>query len=208
MLSTRCYWLKCLAGLALLAIVSGCSSSTSKSPSAARQDTKPKPLGNGTPTGSFLAGKPGFPLAGPPNLTPASPPQPPSSTAVSPVPPATHNTRPVGPYGVRQITLGLNDLRQAGLLLVNYYNENNSWPRNDAELRDALREMPTVYKAIQLGDYILVPLKNPQLVPGAQTVLIYERLPDKAGIRLVLFGDGSVKRVNQAEFQQLKLPPP
>jgi hypothetical protein len=118
------------------------------------------------------------------------------------------NTRPVGPFGVRQITLGLNDLRQAGALLLAYYSENNGWPRNDVELQTALREMPNVYKAIQSGDYIFVPAKNPNLTPGAQTVIIYEKLPDKSGIRLVLFGDGSVKRMSLGEFNQLKLPMP
>ncbi len=135
----------------------------------------------------------------------------PSASAVSGAPTSSShqtNTRPIGPLGVRQITLSLNDLRQAGALLLAYYNENNGWPRNEVELQTALREMPYVYKAILSGDYIFVPAKNPDLIPGAQTVIIYEKLPDKSGIRLVLFGDGSVKRISLSEFKQLKLSTP
>ncbi|MCS7167827.1 MAG: hypothetical protein RMI91_06635 [Gemmatales bacterium] len=184
----------------LLSWLAGCSDSTAKKPTVAQQGNNPKPVGDPGSNQSGTPNKPPFPLIGP--SIPTVP------TQVATPPQASHNTRPIGPLGVRQITLGLNDLRQAGILLANYYNENNSWPRNDNELRDALREMPIVYKAIQVGDYVFAPLSNPTLPPGPQTVLIYERLPDKAGIRLVLFGDGSVKRMTPGEFNQLKLPPP
>ncbi|GBD35820.1 hypothetical protein HRbin36_00935 [bacterium HR36] len=193
-----------------LGIFSGCSDSSSKPSQSAQKGDQATALQHNPPAASPPGAKPGFPLAKPPIVpAPSSPPQSatlptPASTASQPA----HNTRPVGPYGIRQITLGLNDLRQAGLLLLGYYDQNHCWPRNEAELRDALREMPAVYKAIQIGDYIFAPAKNLNLVPGTQTVLIYEKLPDKAGTRLVLFGDGSVKRLNAAEFAQLKLPPP
>jgi len=194
-------------------LATGCGGPSDKpSPQAKGTDTQvpeQKPFGSqpGGPEKPFFPFPPILPAGGTPSATPpgsVASPAIPASPAAAP----QTNTRPVGPFGVRQITLGLNDLRQAGALLLAYYNENNGWPGDTAELQAALREMPHVYKAIQTGDYVFVPAKNPGLPPGSQTVIIYEKLPDKSGIRLVLFGDGSVKRVSAGEFSQLKVPVP
>lgn len=200
-------WLRCLLLVPFLGFLAGCSESPRKPSVAVQGDGATKPLAQDSHTQQ--PAKPGFPLAGPPGVTAASTPPQASAPQTHPGTAAQpgYNTRPVGPYGIRSITLGLNDLHQAGLLLVAFYNENNGWPRNENELREALREMPLVYKAIQTGDYVFVPLKVPNTMPNAQNVLIYEKLPDKAGFRLVLFGDSSVKRLSNAEFSQLKLPP-
>lgn len=203
-----------IAAIACLPVLAtGCAGPSDKPVQQAKgtgtQLPEQKPFGS-QPGGlekPFFPFPPIPPAAGTPSGTPpgsVGSPAIPASPAAAP----QTNTRPVGPLGVRQITLGLNDLRQAGALLLAYYNENNGWPRDTAELQTALREMPHVYKAIQAGDYVFVPAKNPSLSPGSQTVIIYERLPDKSGVRLVLFGDGSVKRMSVAEFSQLKVPVP
>ncbi|MCS7015582.1 MAG: hypothetical protein RMJ19_11345 [Gemmatales bacterium] len=195
---------KCWMLLAFLSFLTGCSNAPPQTPTVAQQSNNLKSPPGPTPGGSAALNKPGFPLAGPSIPQPVQ-----MDTAPAQTPPqASHNTRPVGPLGVRQVVLGLNDLRQAGSLLISYYTENQRWPSNDHELRDALREMPMVYKAILVGDYVFAPLKHPQAPAVPETVLIYEKLPDKAGNRLVLLGDGSVRRVSISEFNQLKLPPP
>ena len=199
---------------AMLASAIGCGGwSGESSQIAGKASTDPFAAQKPDDGGSAASTVPLFPspLPLPNKRSPYETPSVPSASSVASTPASSShqtNTRPVGPFGVRQITLGLNDLRQAGAVLLAYYNENNGWPRDDVELQTALREMPYVYKAIQSGDYIFVPAKDPNLTPGAQTVIIYEKLPDRSGIRLVLFGGGSVKRISLSEFNQLKLPMP
>ncbi|HWG42054.1 MAG TPA: hypothetical protein VN688_04655 [Gemmataceae bacterium] len=101
-----------------------------------------------------------------------------------------------------------NDLKQLGLLYMNYVDTNNKGPANADDLMKMTAGDPQagqVVQAVKSGQYILLWGANPsamQRAPGGSsgTILGYEKdVPTSGG--QVLMGDGFVKNMTAAEFQ-------
>lgn len=92
-----------------------------------------------------------------------------------------------------------NDFKQLGLQIQQYASEFGKAPSNKTELGNYIkRDMPSAYRAIMKGDYVVVP--NARL--GANTVMVYEKDIDINGNQVVLFGDGSVQTLQAQDLQK------
>jgi len=60
-----------------------------------------------------------------------------------------------------------------------------------------LKDDPKAYQGLQDGHYVLKPIRE----LSSSLVLAYEKDPDLRGNRVVVFGDGSVKTLNEQDFQ-------
>jgi hypothetical protein len=91
-----------------------------------------------------------------------------------------------------------NQLKQIGTFLQTYSQENGHNPtRLDDFLNYIKRDATREYQSLQTGYFVMT--LNPR--PGAGDVVVYEKDPDTSGMRLALLGDGSVQRMNEAQFK-------
>jgi hypothetical protein len=91
-----------------------------------------------------------------------------------------------------------NQLHQIGLLLKNYESQNNHYPtRLEDFLEDIKRDARREHESLKTGYFVMT--LNPRPTPG--TVVVYEKDPDTSGMRLVVLADGSVQRLNEAQFK-------
>jgi hypothetical protein len=137
------------------------------------------------------------PAAAPPAVAQADAPQP----APAPAPhlggalPGKAQTR------VREVmdrTEAYNQLHQIGIFLLAYNNENGHYPtRLEDFLADIKRDARREHESLQTGYFVMT--LNPR--PAAGTVVVYEKDPDTSGMRLVVLADGSVQRMNEAQFK-------
>jgi hypothetical protein len=92
-----------------------------------------------------------------------------------------------------------NELNQLGLYYQLYSTDNHRSPKSLADLKPSIeRDMPKLYKAIEDGYYVVV-WGIPTL--SSNVVVAHEKDPDENGMRQVLLGDGSVRRMNNEELQ-------
>jgi PBP1b-binding outer membrane lipoprotein LpoB len=116
--------------------------------------------------------------------------------------PAPPQTGPKG--GLKRLITNpgsMNDVRQIAELYVAHETEFNKPPSRPEDLKDDLVKggAGKIYRAIEDGTYVVVwNVRN----PSSQKMLVYEKDADDKGMRWVAMGDGSVKKMNEAEFKQ------
>lgn len=96
-----------------------------------------------------------------------------------------------------------NVLKQLGLAYQNYTLTNNKPPHNREALRPLYENSATIDAALTDGWLVFIWNASPQqMTQGtSNTLLAYERDADNKGLRVVLYGDGHVDVLNEAEFQ-------
>ncbi len=94
-----------------------------------------------------------------------------------------------------------NELTQLVVFYQLYRNDNNN--RSPASLEDLKpsieRDMPKLYEGIRDGYYVVFwGIKD----LSSNVVVAHEKEPDSNGLRATAMGDGSVKRINEQDFQE------
>src|SRR5262249_27783782 len=92
----------------------------------------------------------------------------------------------------------MNELHQIALFYQQFNTEMSRSPAKLEEFTDYIkREAPRATKNLQDGVYVLV--LNARM--GSNTVLAYEKEPDRNGIQFVALGDGSVQKMTAQDLK-------
>jgi hypothetical protein len=93
-------------------------------------------------------------------------------------------------------------LHSLGLAYQKFETETNRGPRNQKELSPYYENNTETNEALSKGwiTFIWGTPRRSLIENLSMTIIAYETDPDVQGIRLVLFGDGSVDGMNEAEF--------
>jgi hypothetical protein len=98
-----------------------------------------------------------------------------------------------------------NMLKQIVLAYHNFVSTNNRAPAKLSELEVHYDRNAKITEALEKGWFkFFYNVKPQQMTQGtSNTILVYENEPDSLGRRLVGMADGSVKEVNQQEFDAM-----
>lgn len=96
-----------------------------------------------------------------------------------------------------------SDLKQIGLAYHNVWASTNRGPANVEELAPYYENRASITQAIKDGTYVIIwGATIASMTDGtSNTVLGYSAEADTRGMRAVLFGDGAVRGVNDADFK-------
>jgi predicted Zn finger-like uncharacterized protein len=106
---------------------------------------------------------------------------------------------------VREGTVVRNTLRQLGIAYKQFEVENNRGPKNQKELGPYYQNVAEINEYLTKNWITFIWGASRQSLAengDSNTVLAYEPDPDRQGIRLVLFGDGSVRDLDENEFSK------
>jgi hypothetical protein len=112
----------------------------------------------------------------------------------------------VGALGrIREVTVVQNALRQLGVAYRNFEVEKNRGPKNQQELSPYYENNGKINDALTKKWLTFIWSASRQSLTehgDSNTILAYETDPDRQGVRMVLFGDGSVRGLNEDEFSK------
>jgi hypothetical protein len=113
---------------------------------------------------------------------------------------------PVGAIGrAREVTAVQNTLRQLGIAYRNFEALENRGPKNQKELGPYYENNGEINESLTKKWITFiwgVPRANLAENGASNTVLAYETDADRQGVRMVLFGDGSVRGLNEEDFSK------
>lgn len=149
----------------------------------------------------------GAPKVAQKNLNPAPPPQ--NQEKEEPAPqadPVPEKRAPAGAIArVREGTVDRNKLRQLGLAYMNFLDTLKRGPKDQKEFSPYYENDHEINEYLTKKWITFIWGANRQSFAEhgtSNTILAYETDPDRAGIRLVLFGDGSVDGLGEDAFQK------
>jgi hypothetical protein len=104
----------------------------------------------------------------------------------------------------RNITQVKNELKQIGLAFMQYDLENNKGPANVQALTPYFERNARLTQLLASGKYVFHwNLAARQMEQGASnTILAYEKVPDRDGDRVVVMGDASIRVFGADDFQK------
>jgi DNA-directed RNA polymerase subunit M/transcription elongation factor TFIIS len=118
--------------------------------------------------------------------------------------PQPEKKAPVGGIGrVMEVTVAQNALRQLGIAYRNFEALENRGPKNQKELSPFYENNNEINEALTKKWITFiwgVPRSNLAENGASNTVLAYETDHDRQGVRMVLFGDGSVRGLSDEDF--------
>ena len=91
-----------------------------------------------------------------------------------------------------------NELRNIGQLFAVYHtNLGGARPDMEAFKAQLQKDDPKSFQGLKEGRYILRPIRE----LSSNLVLAYEKEPDLRGMHVVVFGDASIKSLNDQDLQ-------
>jgi hypothetical protein len=136
-------------------------------------------------------------------------PDPPKLEAKQEPPPGPDNGPPQkkGAGGIgrsREVAEVRNVLKQLGLAYHSFDSTESRAPNSRKDLGPYYENNGRINEVLDKGEIVFLYGVRPlQMAQGtSNTILAYENIPDQAGIRIVLMGDGSVDQMDEATFRK------